>query len=344
MKALLLTLLALFAWGMEDLFLKESADIDDSRTSLKIAAVLGLIMGVALIVISPYSESRLPLGKLVMDNLFFLLVPAAYAVTMVISNIGLRYLDMSIMSPMENASGGLPVIILFVYFWVTKDINHVIDEVGGLDITGTALILAGIIALAIVQHSLFLKGGQQVSDKKRTLAKYGALALLFPLLFCLFDTFETVVCGIMLHGDERESIGQFDMIRLYTLMFLIVGIISYAALCIGEKRLYNPFRKKETPKIVAGVLETAAYISYVMAMALKPLLVAPVISSYCVLSIILVRIFLKEKLKRAQYVCIMLVIGGIVLLGISEGLSEAGDDGGDAGIKTETVEKSAAKE
>jgi EamA domain-containing membrane protein RarD len=39
-------------------------------------------------------------------------------------------------------------------------------------------------------------------------------------------------------------------------------------------------------------------------------------------SVILSRIFLKEKLKASQYACVIAVIGGIVILGISEGLGE----------------------
>ena len=43
---------------------------------------------------------------------------------------------------------------------------------------------------------------------------------------------------------------------------------------------------------------------------------APIIGSYCVLSMLLSRIFLKEKLSIKEYFAIFLVIIGIVILGI----------------------------
>ena len=57
--------------------------------------------------------------------------------------------------------------------------------------------------------------------------------------------------------------------------------------------------------------------------ARKPLLAAPMVASYCIVSVILGRVFLKEKLKPGQVACVIGVIIGIVLLGISDGLAEA---------------------
>ena len=54
----------------------------------------------------------------------------------------------------------------------------------------------------------------------------------------------------------------------------------------------------------------------------RVVVVAPMIASYCIVSMILSRIFLKEKLKASQYACVAAVVVGIVCLGISEGLAE----------------------
>ena len=45
-------------------------------------------------------------------------------------------------------------------------------------------------------------------------------------------------------------------------------------------------------------------------------LAAPIISAYCVLSVVWSRIFLKEKLSWKHYLMIALVVAGIVILGI----------------------------
>jgi drug/metabolite transporter (DMT)-like permease len=45
------------------------------------------------------------------------------------------------------------------------------------------------------------------------------------------------------------------------------------------------------------------------------------ISSYCIVSLILSRIFLKEKLTKKQYAMVFLVIAGILVLGIIDGIN-----------------------
>ena len=46
------------------------------------------------------------------------------------------------------------------------------------------------------------------------------------------------------------------------------------------------------------------------------MLAAPIISAYCVASVIWSRIFLREKLSRKHYLSIGAVIAGIIILGV----------------------------
>jgi drug/metabolite transporter (DMT)-like permease len=55
-----------------------------------------------------------------------------------------------------------------------------------------------------------------------------------------------------------------------------------------------------------------------MAVGISPIRTAPITSSYCFVTIILARIFLKERLTKKQYLSVAFVITGIALLGISE--------------------------
>ena len=43
---------------------------------------------------------------------------------------------------------------------------------------------------------------------------------------------------------------------------------------------------------------------------------APIISSYCLASVLWSRIFLKEKLSWKHYACILLAAAGIIILGV----------------------------
>ena len=302
-----LTLVSMFAWGCADVFYKLGMSDDDNDNWLKIAVVLGLMMGLLVPVLRPFSESGLTVGALMKNNMLFMLVPIAYAVSMLFSNIGLKYLELSIFSPVMNASGAFPVVFLIIYFAATGRAASLEEEVSLIDVVGAVMIIAGIVILAVIEQRL---SGQ-------TLHK-GAKALLFPLIFCVFDTIETVVCAIILDGG---GVGETDLVILYGAVFLAVGLMCWVYLFMKTGEIYNPFARHEFPKWLAAVCEDIAYIAYVFAIARKPLFVAPVIASFCIVSVILSRIFLRERIGTARGRCVLAVIIGIVMLGISEGLS-----------------------
>ena len=147
---------------------------------------------------------------------------------------------------------------------------------------------------------------------------------MFPILYCIFDTIGTAADGIILDDEVGLGLGEIDVLVLYGLTFLFAGIVAWIFMLIRTKKAYNPFAKKEIlNKGVAGCFEEFGQVFYVFAMARKPMLAAPMVASYSIISVILSHVFLKEKLKASQYACVIAVIVGIVILGISEGLGEA---------------------
>ena len=147
--------------------------------------------------------------------------------------------------------------------------------------------------------------------------RYGALALIFPVLYCLFDTLGTSADGIILDGEAGLGLGEVDVLILYGLTFLLAGLIAWIFLWIREGKPYNPFAKSERSKAAAACCEEFGQVFYVFAMSRNPVLAAPIIASYCVVSVLLGHVFLKEKLKPAQYACILAVIAGIIVIGFT---------------------------
>ena len=76
--------------------------------------------------------------------------------------------------------------------------------------------------------------------------------------------------------------------------------------------------RQEKPKMIAAVFETAGQFAYIFAIAANTIAAAPVISAYCMMSVIWSRIFLKEKLSLRHYLAITITVAGIVLLGFGE--------------------------
>jgi drug/metabolite transporter (DMT)-like permease len=89
-------------------------------------------------------------------------------------------------------------------------------------------------------------------------------------------------------------------------------------LLIAKKYTYNPFKKTELVRCGAATGETFGTMAYIFAVGRNPIITAPITSSYCLVTIVLARIFLKERLTRKQYLSLAFVVIGIVLLGISE--------------------------
>ena len=104
----------------------------------------------------------------------------------------------------------------------------------------------------------------------------------------------------------------------YELTFLICAVVAFIFIRI-KKDNFNIFREKSA--LAAAVFETVGQYFYVFAMAQRSVAAAPIVASYCVLSVVWSRIFLKEKLSGKQYAAIAVVFGGILLCGIAEGLA-----------------------
>ena len=331
-------LICILGWGFADLFYKKGTDETDRYSHLKIAVWVGLVMGVAAFAMLPFSETSFSFTGLIVNAAKYSPASLCYIVSMVIGYAGLRYLEVSIVSPVQNASGAMSAIFMMVYFLAVGRISSFSDEFDVPTLVGTVLIVAGVIALAVFEQryaraeklSLEAKTADGAApDEKKADRKYrfGALALLFPLLYCLFDTLGTSADGIILDEEVGLGLGEIDVLILYGLTFFLAGIVAWVFLWIKEKKPYNPFAKHElVNKGPAALCEEFGQFFYVFAMAGNPVVAAPMVASYCIVSLLLGRLLLKEKLKVAQYACVAAVVVGIVLLGVSEGLAEGGEE------------------
>lgn len=102
----------------------------------------------------------------------------------------------------------------------------------------------------------------------------------------------------------------------YELTFLFMGVCA-AVYVLGVKREKLTVRR-EAPKLIAGVCETAGQFAYIYAIAANAVGAAPIISCYCLLSVLWSRIILKEKLSWKHYLAIGIAGVGIALMGLMD--------------------------
>ena len=326
------TLIALFGWGFADMLYKMGTVENDPHSFLKITVWVGIFMGVLSIILLPFSESGLPLFKLLFAYGGAVYSSLFYIASMIFGYAGIKYLEISILSPVENASGAVSMLGMIVFFSLRGKYSSVADVMGKADFIGVILCVAGIVLLAVVEKNILDRyervgvdsvitkdsGMKEAGREHVRRNKLGVVALVFPLIYCVLDSVGTAINGIALDSDFGGSLGEIDNQIIYGFYFLAAAIIIWIYLRLKTGEFYNPFKKTEKVRAAAGFVETAANIFYIYAIAREPVLVAPIIGSYCIVSMAFSRIFLKEKLYKEQYICLFMVIAGIVILGISE--------------------------
>ena len=253
--------------------------------------------------------------KIVSENLYLIPLCVFYAVALFFGLLGKKHLDASIVSPLENIDGAMAAIILYFYF-LSAGFSNITGRIGTVDIIGTVAIVFGVVLLGIQEHKLSKQEIDLEEDKKRH--RLGALALIFPIVYNLVDAVSMVATGITVTEETEVGITDVDFFIFETIGFAVVAIIMWLYMLIVKKYKYNPFKKEELVKCCAAVGETFGTMTFIFAVSLNPILTAPITSSYCLVTILLAKIFLKERLTKKQYLSLAFLVIGIAVLSISE--------------------------
>ena len=171
-----------------------------------------------------------------------------------------------------------------------------------------ASIFFGIIIIAMINLEKNKKE-RKAFQKKNTFQKILTLTILFPIAYCLLDGLGTFLDGIYL--DKLKLISEQSSLIAYEYTFALYGLITFIYL---KRKKENFSVIKEKAKLAAAIFETGGEIFYVTAMSKNSTIAAPIIGSYCILSLLLSRIFLKEKLSQKEYIGIFLVLIGVIIL------------------------------
>lgn len=294
-------LAALLCWSGSDLFSKIGCqDSRDRYSHLKMVMAVGLVMGLHAAYEILIGGVEIHLGVI----LTYLPVSMLYILSMAMGYLGLRYIELSISSPICNSSGAIVAVLTFA----TAGIG---EELPPLALAAVALVCVGVIALGITEsrEDEALRRARQDASNHHYAKSW--LAITIPIIYCLLDALGTF-------ADSRvlETLSEDAANTAYELTFFAVGIVC-AVYVLGIKK-QKLIARQEAPKYTGAVFETIGQFFYIYALAdtAHVAFAAPIISSYCVASVLWSRIFLKEKLSARHYLSIALVIIGIVIMGI----------------------------
>ena len=293
-------------WGAAELFYKKGALPNEKYSHLKICVCVGAVMGIhAIFTLLTQDINYNPINLLV-----YLPVSLLYIISMAFSYFGMRFLEESISDPIENTSGAICSLLCVI---ILK------ESLSPLSVIAILVIVIGVLGVG------FLENNGETQRKKRLGKKLAIVAFCMPFVYALLDAFGSFVDIFYLDDiastpligvteDTIEDVANTSYELTFALFALCLFIFMKA-----KKVKFGPI-PQHRDKILAAVFETAGQFTYVYALSGNGAIAAPIISSVCIVSLLLSRIFLKEKLSWKTYAFIAVVIIGILLLAVSEEL------------------------
>ena len=293
------SIIALLCWSGSDFFSKIGCrDASDKYSQYKMVTAVGVVMGI-------HAAIEIFVGGVEISwHVIWTYLPVSllYIGSMTLGYVGLRYIELSISSPICNASGALVAIIAIV--------SGTAGKMAIAQYIAIFLACAGVIGLGFVEANEDddLRAARQEASNYKYAKSWLALAL--PIAYCILDAAGTFADDLVLETLNEDSANV-----AYELTFLVAGIVSFIYTVIIKKQKLLP--KAEGPKYIGAAFETAGQLAYIYALASgESALAAPIIASYCMASVLWSRLFLKEKLSWKHYTCILVTFAGILIMGI----------------------------
>lgn len=297
------TFATILFWGLAELFYKKGSHGDRKYDHLRVCILVGAVMGVhAIFTLLTSGIEYDPINLLV-----YLPVSLCYILSMACSFFGIRFIEESLADPIENTAGAMCSIFCVIFLG-----EHIAPAIW----LAIAIIVIGVVGVSYVEKS------SEINRKQKLGNKLAVIAFAMPFCYAIIDAFGSFLDIFFLEMETSPLVGinpeNIELIAnvSYELTFAICGLILFAFMKWKQVKFELP---KQGDKLVAAVCETAGQLTYVYAMSGNGAIAAPMLSSVCVVSLLLSRIFLKERLTKKQYMFIAIIIVGILMLAILEG-------------------------
>lgn len=300
---LIFTLVTTLLWGVAELFYKKGSHEDQKYDHLRVCILVGAVMGIHAVFTLLTSDITYDPRNLIN----YLPVSLCYILSMACSFFGIRFIEESLADPIENTAGAMCSLFCVIFLG---------EKIAPGVWIGIAIIVVGIIGVSYMENS------SEVNRKQRLGSKLAIIAFAMPFCYAIIDALGSFLDIIFLEMETSPLLGVTEEnIELvanisYELTFAICGLILFVFMMWKRVRFELP---KQKDKVIAAVCETAGQLTYVFAMSGNGAVAAPILSSVCVVSLLLSRIILKEKLTKKQYLFIGIIIVGILILAILEG-------------------------
>ncbi len=316
-------------WGLAEIYYKKGNVADESYAHLKTTVFVGVFFGIYSFVILLTQDVNI--AYLPANFVRYLPVALCYIVSMVCSYYGVRYIEESISDPIENTSCAFVPILCAVFLHEKLSVQTIIAIV--------------VVVIGILCVGFFDAEGK--ANRKKTLGKKLALiSIAMPFCYMLLDAIGTFLdiyytddaaSSVLLGVTEENLEHTANCCYEFTFLLIAIGILIYlkakgvrlfdtaqeeALLAAGKPLPKKSVLQKlggQRHKMLAALFETGGQATYLFALSEGSGIAAVILGSGTVIiSFILSRFLLKEKLTVLQYVFIGIVFIGIISLSLLE--------------------------
>lgn len=299
---LLFATITVLLWGTSETIFKKVSTIE-KHSVLKLISFNGIILGICAILFMLITRTEINLNILIT----YLPVALIYIASMFCTYKAMTLVKVSILSPLQNSSCAITTILCI---FLLK------QEVGIPQIIAIALIIICMILLSINKdETLRLESGDKEADAKN--AKRAYLLYLKGIAFALGYWFLDGIGSFMDDYTLEANLSAEQVIIAYSFIYGIIGVICAIVVKFKERDYKYTKVKENKLKLLGTLVETAGQYTYIYAFAFgDAALASPYIAAYSIVTVILSKIFLKEKLTKKQYVLIGLILAGMITLSI----------------------------
>ena len=281
---ILMALVSMFGWGIADFLANKGVDAIGEFKSLLINQISGVIpiMFISIFVLDIPLFSPQILLMVFLCGFF-------NTVSYIMFYRGMKIGNLSIVSPI--ASSWVLILVIFSLFFFGEQLTY-------LQIVSIVIIISGIILSSF-----------KFSELKRGLGK-GMVRGIPEALFAMFGwgfTFFFLKFVVDVFGE---------ILSVLLVRFVAIGILSVYG--FGKKvKFQNPGRMVLLFLVFAGLLDAMAFMTFNIGITTDYLsIISPIAACFPAVTIILAMVFFKEKLVLNQWIGIVMILIGLVLMAV----------------------------
>ena len=309
-------------WGIAEIFYKKGNVSNEPYAHLKTTVLVGFFFGIYSLVILFAQDVNI--RYLPINFIRYLPVALCYIVSMMCSYYGVRYIEESISDPIENTSCAVVPVLCAVFLHEELSVKTVIAII--------------VVVIGILGVGFFDPQGK--AERKRVFGKKLALiSISMPFCYMILDAIGTfldiyytedaassVLVGVTDSNLEHTANCCYE----FTFLLVAIGILIFLKakgvkfFDMGENKESSAGKKSalqrifaQRNKILAAVFETGGQATYLFALSEGSGIAAVILGAGTVIiSFVLSRFMLKEKLSLLQYAFIAVIFVGIISLSL----------------------------